>query len=41
MMTTTHTLGGGQIVGTITPQFGNSAMRNGFKLIEIYETDTD
>ena len=32
---------GGQIVGTITLQFGNSAMRHGFKLIEIYEARTD
>lgn len=25
-----------KVIGTLTPQFGNSAFRNGIKMIEIY-----
>jgi len=30
-----------QIIGTITPQFGNLASRNGWKIIEIYEYEKE
>ena len=29
------------IIGTITPQFGNTALRNGWKIIEVYEEAKD
>ena len=37
MMTTTPRFMGGQLIGTITTNIGNTAPRNGFKIIELYE----
>lgn len=31
-------IGGGQIIGSITTTFGHTALRNGWKIIEVYET---
>lgn len=31
----------GQIIGSLTTQFGDKAPRHGWKIIEVYETDED
>ena len=41
MTTTTSSTEGGGIIGTVVQNFGREAWRNGWKIIEVYDSESD